>query len=74
MKKDTIIFANEREGFTLIEVLTVVVIISILAVIAIPQFASYRISAFNSAAQSDLRNVKSHIEAYYSEHGTYPAD
>ena len=47
-----------KKGFTLIELMIVIAIIGILAAIAIPQFASYRQKSYNSAAQSDLRNVK----------------
>ena len=68
-------FRNRRsnqKGFTLIELLIVVAIIGILAAIAIPQFASYRQKAFNSAAQSDLRNSKTNLEAYYSDNYFYP--
>jgi type II secretion system protein G len=64
---------NEK-GFTLIELLIVVAIIGILAAIAIPQFASYRQKAFDSAAQSDLRTMKTDLEGYYTEWFRYPQD
>jgi len=61
-----------KKGFTLIELLVVVAIIGILAAIAIPQFAKYRVRAFNSAALSDLKNLKTDLEGYYVDHFTYP--
>lgn len=61
-----------KKGFTLIELLVVVAIIGILATIAIPQFAKYRVRAYNSAALSDLRNLKTDLEAYYVDHFSYP--
>ena len=63
---------RNQKGFTLIELMIVIAIIGILAAIAIPQFAKYRQNAFNSAAQSDLRNGKSTLEAYFSENYQYP--
>jgi type IV pilus assembly protein PilA len=61
-----------KKGFTLIELLVVVAIIGILAAIAIPQFAKYRERAFNSAAESDVRNFKTSMEAYYADNQEYP--
>ena len=64
---------RSKKGFTLIELLIVVAIIGILAAIAIPQFSAYRIKAFNSAAASDLRNLKTGLEAAFSDNQYYPA-
>jgi type IV pilus assembly protein PilA len=58
---------KHREGFTLIELLIVVVIIGILAAIAIPKFSKTREKAYVSAMQSDLRNLQTSEEIYYSD-------
>jgi len=65
-------FGNNK-GFTLIELLIVVAIIGILAAIAIPQFSSYRAKAFNTAANADLKNMKTGMEAYMADNQVYPA-
>ncbi len=62
---------KNQEGFTLIELLIVVAIIAILAAIAIPQFAKYRVRGYNSAANSDLRNMKIAIEAFATDNQVY---
>ena len=67
-------FRKSEKGFTLIELLIVVAIIGILAAIAIPQFASYRQKAYNSASQSDLKNMKTGMEAYMADNQEYPVD
>ena len=60
-----------RKGFTLIELLIVVVIIGILAAIAIPKFADTKNKAYVTAMKSDLKNMVSSAEAYYSDKNTY---
>jgi type IV pilus assembly protein PilA len=63
---------RSNKGFTLIELLIVVAIIGILAAIAIPQFSAYRAKAYNSASNSDLKNLKTGMEAYMADRQKYP--
>jgi len=65
---------RSSKGFTLIELLIVVAIIGILAAIAIPQFAAYREKAYNSSSNSDLKNLKTGMEAYMADNQEYPVD
>lgn len=62
---------KNQKGFTLIELLVVIAIVGILAAIAIPQFAEYKTRAFNSRAQTDLRNGLTAEEAYFVDHEQY---
>ena len=60
-----------RKGFTLIELLIVVVIIGILAAIAIPKFANTKGKAYVTAMKSDLRNLVSAQESFFSDSARY---
>ena len=58
---------RNTKGFTLIELLIVVVIIGILAAIAIPKFASTKEKAYIASMKSDLKNLVTAQEAYFSD-------
>ena len=60
-------------GFTLVEILVVIAVIGLLAVIAIPQFITYRSEAIDAQMKSDLRNASIAIEAYYAKQTVLPA-
>jgi prepilin-type N-terminal cleavage/methylation domain-containing protein len=62
---------TNRKGFTLIELLIVVVIIGILAAIAIPKFADTKKKAYITAMKSDLKNMVTSAEAFFSDNNTY---
>ena len=60
-----------NKGFTLIELLIVVVIIGILAAIAIPKFANTKQKAIVASMKSDLRNLVTAQEAFFSDNNDY---
>ena len=57
-----------KRGFTLVEILIVVVILGILAAIVIPQFTEASTEAKLSSLCSDLQTVRSQIELYKVQH------
>lgn len=64
---------NRKSGFTLVEILIVVVILGILAAIVIPQFSSASESARASSLKSTLQTVRSQLELFQVQHnGQYP--
>ena len=62
---------NEK-GFTLLEVMVVLAIISSLTTIAVPNYLSFRGKARDAAAEADLKTAMKFRNLYYIEHGTFP--
>lgn len=62
-----------QRGFTLVELLIVVIILAILAAIVIPQFSSSTLDAQEGALDADLNMLRSAIDLYRIQHnGDYP--
>ena len=62
------------EGFTLIEILIVVVIIGILAAVAIPTYFQYVQRGYASDAKVQIKNILENAKLYYSENDEFPED
>ena len=65
---------DRGEGFTLVELMVVVLIIAILIAIAIPTFLGARKRAQDRAVQSYLRNALTAQKAYYADNEVYTTD
>lgn len=61
-----------RMGFTLVEILIVVVILGILAAIVIPQYASAVDDSAATATYNELQKIRRHLSVYMSRHNGTP--
>ena len=61
-----------QKGFTLVELLIVVIILALLAAIVVPQFASSTEDTKLSSLDTTLTNMRAAVDLYYQQHGEYP--
>ena len=64
--------SSRSRGFTLIELMVVVVILGILAAIAIPKYQDVTAGAEKAACISNFRNIVEGLNMYLAENGEYP--
>jgi general secretion pathway protein G len=64
--------SNQPKGFTIVELLIVIVVIGILATLVIVTFTGVQQKARNTKRQTDLVALDGHIEAYNGQNGYYP--
>ncbi|MFK8020101.1 MAG: type II secretion system protein [Pseudomonadales bacterium] len=72
VRETTSVVKALQNGFTLVELLIVVIILAILAAIVVPQFSASTDDAKLSALDSNLAALRSSINYYYQQHGEYP--
>lgn len=64
---------NRRAGFTIVELLIVVVVIAIVASLAIIGFGAIRNKAYDTSVQNDLSSIAKKIKMYHATYSVYPA-
>jgi prepilin-type N-terminal cleavage/methylation domain-containing protein len=63
---------NRQRGFTIVELLIVIVVIGILAALVIVQFTNVQARARDAERKSDIRALESKVAEYYALQGNYP--
>ncbi len=63
----------KQQGFTIVELLIVIVVIGILAALVITTFTGIQRKARDTERTTDIKALHSQIEAYYAQNGWYPA-
>lgn len=62
---------TNSKGFTIIELLVVIVIIGILVALALPQLFAAQARGRDTERKNDLKNIKTQLETYFNDHGEY---
>lgn len=65
---------QKHAGFTIVELLIVIVVIGILASITVVGYSGFQARAYDTAVQSDFKNVATTLEIYRINHDAYPYD
>jgi prepilin-type N-terminal cleavage/methylation domain-containing protein len=64
---------RKQSGFTIVELLIVIVVIGILAALVITTFSGVQKKARNTERQTDIKAIHGQLEAYFSQQNSYPA-
>lgn len=62
----------KQRGFTIVELLIVIVVIGILAGLVVTTFTGIQQKARNTERQTDVKAIHGQVEAYYAQNGRYP--
>ena len=65
---------KKNKGFTLLELIVVIAVISILAVILLPRFVRITKPANDARRLADIRTIQGYLELYYQQNRSYPVD
>ncbi|MCF7826834.1 MAG: prepilin-type N-terminal cleavage/methylation domain-containing protein [Candidatus Marinimicrobia bacterium] len=65
---------NKNSGFSLVELMIVIVIIGVLAAVAVPIYNNNVMKAKMSEADAALGSIRTQLRVYYGENGTYPTE
>lgn len=68
------IIRTSRKGFTLMELLIVIIVIAVLAAIALPRFINSGLRSKESSLKADLKLYRSAIQTFSNDTGAYPAN
>lgn len=63
---------RKQQGFTIVELLIVIIVIGILATLVLVTFTGIQQSARNTQRQTDIKAVASHLETYNAKNAYYP--
>ena len=64
---------NSQGGFTLLELLLVIVVVSLLAFVLYPRIVAGPINARDADRKQDIAKIKGALESYFQENGNYPS-
>lgn len=64
---------RKQSGFTIVELLIVIVVIGILAALVITTFSGVQRRARNTERETDVKAIHGQVEAYYAQNGFYPS-
>lgn len=64
---------KKQKGFTIVELLIVIVVIGILAALVITTFSGVQNRARDTERETDIKALHGQLEAYYADNGGYPS-